>query len=84
MYEIATKSGATTIQLDPIGGSENFKEVQKMSIDDWRYSDQKMKIREQALTVLFQDTVEKWRKVNLNTPVNQSTNVFRIGSLKAT
>ena len=25
MYEIATKSGATTIQLDPIGGSENFQ-----------------------------------------------------------
>ena len=24
-----------------------------MSIDDWRYSDQKMKVREQALTVLF-------------------------------
>ena len=23
MYEMATKSGATTIQLDPIGGSEN-------------------------------------------------------------
>ena len=25
MYEIATKSGATTIQLDHIGGSENFQ-----------------------------------------------------------
>ncbi len=25
MYEIATKSGATTVQLDPIGGSENFQ-----------------------------------------------------------
>ena len=25
MYEIATKSGATTLQLDPIGGSENFQ-----------------------------------------------------------
>ena len=25
MYEIATKSSATTIQLDPIGGSENFQ-----------------------------------------------------------
>lgn len=25
MYDIATKSGATTIQLDPIGGSENFQ-----------------------------------------------------------
>ena len=25
MYEVATKSGATTIQLDPIGGSENFQ-----------------------------------------------------------
>ena len=25
MYEMATKSGATTIQLDPIGGSENFQ-----------------------------------------------------------
>ena len=24
-----------------------------MSIDDWRYSDQKMKVREQALKVLF-------------------------------
>ena len=24
-----------------------------MSIDDWRYSDQKMKVREQALTVLL-------------------------------
>jgi len=24
MYEMATKSGATTLQLDPIGGSENF------------------------------------------------------------
>ena len=24
MYEIATKSSATTLQLDPIGGSENF------------------------------------------------------------
>ena len=26
MYEMATKSGATTLQLDPIGGSENFHE----------------------------------------------------------
>ena len=25
MYEIATKSSATTLQLDPIGGSENFQ-----------------------------------------------------------
>ena len=25
MYEIATRSGATTVQLDPIGGSENFQ-----------------------------------------------------------
>ena len=25
MYEMATKSGTTTIQLDPIGGSENFQ-----------------------------------------------------------
>ncbi len=25
MYEMATKSGATTTQLDPIGGSENFQ-----------------------------------------------------------
>ena len=25
MYEMAIKSGATTIQLDPIGGSENFQ-----------------------------------------------------------
>ena len=25
MYEMATRSGATTIQLDPIGGSENFQ-----------------------------------------------------------
>ena len=25
MYEMATKSGATTIQLDPSGGSENFQ-----------------------------------------------------------
>ena len=25
MYELATKSGATTVQLDPIGGSENFQ-----------------------------------------------------------
>ena len=25
MYEMATKSGATTIQLDPIGGSETFQ-----------------------------------------------------------
>lgn len=25
MYGIATKSGATTVQLDPIGGSENFQ-----------------------------------------------------------
>ena len=25
MYDLATKSGATTIQLDPIGGSENFQ-----------------------------------------------------------
>ena len=25
MYEMATKGGATTIQLDPIGGSENFQ-----------------------------------------------------------
>ena len=25
MYDMATKSGATTIQLDPIGGSENFQ-----------------------------------------------------------
>ena len=24
MYDLATKSGATTVQLDPIGGSENF------------------------------------------------------------
>ena len=26
MYEIATKGNATTLQLDPIGGSENFHE----------------------------------------------------------
>ena len=25
MYDLATKSGATTLQLDPIGGSENFQ-----------------------------------------------------------
>ena len=25
MYDLATKSGATTVQLDPIGGSENFQ-----------------------------------------------------------
>ena len=25
MYDIATRSGSTTIQLDPIGGSENFQ-----------------------------------------------------------
>jgi len=25
MYEMATKSAATTLQLDPIGGSENFQ-----------------------------------------------------------
>ena len=25
MYDMATKSGATTVQLDPIGGSENFQ-----------------------------------------------------------
>ena len=25
MYEMATKSGATTVQLDPVGGSENFQ-----------------------------------------------------------
>ena len=25
MYEMATKSGATTLHLDPIGGSENFQ-----------------------------------------------------------
>ena len=25
MYDLATKSGATTIQLDPIGGCENFQ-----------------------------------------------------------
>ena len=25
MYEMATNSGATTVQLDPIGGSENFQ-----------------------------------------------------------
>ena len=25
MYNLANKSGATTIQLDPIGGSENFQ-----------------------------------------------------------
>ena len=25
MYEMATNSGATTLQLDPIGGSENFQ-----------------------------------------------------------
>ena len=25
MYEMATKSAVTTLQLDPIGGSENFQ-----------------------------------------------------------
>ena len=25
MYDMATKSGATTVKLDPIGGSENFQ-----------------------------------------------------------
>ena len=25
MYDLAIKSGATTVQLDPIGGSENFQ-----------------------------------------------------------
>ena len=25
MYDMATKSGGTTLQLDPIGGSENFQ-----------------------------------------------------------
>ena len=32
MYEIATKSGATTIQLDPIGGSENFQGGSELSL----------------------------------------------------
>ena len=26
MYELATRSGGTTIQLNPIGGSENYHE----------------------------------------------------------
>ena len=34
-------------------GQKTFKVDQKMSIDDWRYSDQKMKVREQALKVLL-------------------------------
>ena len=84
MYEMATNNAATTLQLDPIGGSENFQGVQKMSIDDWRYSDHKMKVGNKHLRCFFLDTVEKWRRVNLNTPVNQSTSVFTIGSLKAT
>ena len=32
---------------------KTFKAVPKMSIDDWRYSDQKMKVREQALRILL-------------------------------
>ena len=53
MYEMSTQNGKTTLQLNPIGGSENFQGGSKMSIDDWRYNDQKMKVREQALKILL-------------------------------
>ena len=53
-----------------------------MSIDDWRYSDHKMKVRDKHFTVLlsrYGGEIEK--RGNLNTPVNQSTSVLTIGSL---
>ena len=53
MYEMATKSGATTVQLDPIGGSENFQGGSENSIDDWRYNEEKLKIRQKALSILL-------------------------------
>ena len=39
---------------------KTFKVDQKMSIDDWRYSDQKMKVREQALKILLAKFGDKW------------------------
>ena len=39
--------------LIPLVDPKTSKVVQKMSIDDWRYNDQKMKVREQALKVLL-------------------------------
>ena len=56
-----------------------------MSIDDWRYSDQKMKVREQALKVLlskFGGQMEGARPKY--SAVNQSTSVFMTGYLRAT
>ena len=55
-----------------------------MSIDDWRYSDQKMIVREQALKILLQSLVVKWMEWFLNIRVSPSMNVLTIGYLKAT
>ena len=56
-----------------------------MSIDDWRYSDQKMKVREQD-PESFDDKVwwSNGGEYVLNTPVNQSMSVLKTGYLRAT
>ena len=43
MYDMSTQNGKTTLQLNPNWWfRKTFKAVPKMSIDDWRYSDQKI------------------------------------------
>ena len=55
-----------------------------MSIDDWRYSDQKMKVREQALKVLLSKFGGQMEGVRPKYSVNQSMSVLKTGCLKAT
>ena len=55
-----------------------------MSIDDWRYSDQKMKVREQALKILFAKFGGEMDGWFLNTRTSPSMNVLKIGFPRVT
>ena len=51
----------------------------KMSMDDWRYDDHKMKVREQALVVLMSKFGGQMEGAVLNTHRNQSMSVLMTG-----
>ena len=55
-----------------------------MSIDDWRYSDQKMKVREQALKILLAKFGGEMDGVVPKYSSQSIMNVPTIGYLKAT
>ena len=83
MYEMATKNAQTTIQLNPIGGSKSSKEDQKMSTDDWRYSDERMDVRTQGLNILLNKFDVKYVQMDRQgIPIRVFTNAFMIGFLR--